>query len=119
MLNRVLTALMERESLRQAAMIDDMGRLLAGVTEPGQPPEATQQIPLLVAALEAQQQLGLGELHEVWTEGKERTLLDLITPYRVLILQGQVGRLGRWRHSVDHLRSALAHARVSEVNHHV
>ena len=45
MLNRVLTALMERESLRQAAMIDDMGRLLAGVTEPGQAPEAARPHP--------------------------------------------------------------------------
>ena len=119
MLNRVLTALMDRESLRQVAMIDDMGRLLAGVTEPGQALESLDQIPFLVTALEAQQHLGLGELHEIWTEGEERTLLDLITPYRVLILQGQQGRLGRWRHTVDHLRSALAHARISEVNQHV
>ncbi|RJU88759.1 MAG: hypothetical protein DWC07_07180 [Candidatus Poseidoniales archaeon] len=115
MLNRVLTVLLEKESLDEVSMIDDMGRLLSSVTRAGRLPAADAHVALLIDALEAQQRMGLGDLHEVWVEGNDRTLIDIVTPHRILIAQGREGRLGRWRHSVDHLRSALATTPSKEV----
>lgn len=115
MLNRLLTVLFEKEGLDEVSMIDDMGRLLSSVTLAGRLPDVTAHVDLLINALEVQQQMGLGDLHEVWVEGEGRTLIDVVTPHRILIAQGHEGRLGRWRHSVDHLRSALATTPTTEV----
>ena len=116
MLNRLLTVLLDKEGLDEVSIIDDMGRLLSSVTKAGRLPEVTEHVGLLIGALETQQRMGLGELHEIWIEGDARTLIDIVTPHRILFAHGHEGRLGRWRHSVDHLRSALATTPTAEVN---
>ena len=40
--------------------------------------------------------------------GRIDTCIDIITPYRILMLSGGTGNIARWRHSVDHLRQQLA-----------
>jgi hypothetical protein len=35
-------------------------------------------------------------------------MIDIVTPYRILMLHGKGGKLARWRHSVDLNRKSLA-----------
>ena len=65
-------------------------------------------VDLTVAALDSAQGSNLGELQEVWVEGTTTTCIDIITPYRILMLSGGVANIARWRHSVDRLRQQLA-----------
>jgi hypothetical protein len=63
---------------------------------------------LAVAALDAVQHHDQGDLHELWVEGDDQVLIDVLTPYRIVMLSGSNGNMARWRHSVDHLRPQLA-----------
>ena len=60
------------------------------------------------AALDAVQHHDQGDLHEVWIEGEQQMLIDIITPYRIMLLRGTKGNIARWRHSMDHFRPQLA-----------
>ena len=108
MLQRLLTELVKMESLDQAVVIDDRGRLLASVGPQGQLPPTQDIVSMASAALTASQHVGLGDLHEVWFEGSTTVMLDILTPYRILMLQGEQGHLARWRHGIDRLRKQLA-----------
>jgi len=108
MLQRLLTGVLEQEGVEQAVMFDDRGRLMASVSRQGQLPALEDAVALTSAALSACVEHELGDLYEIWSEGEQRTMIDVITPYRILMLKGQGGRLARWRHSVDHRRRQLA-----------
>ena len=51
----------------------------------------------------------LGELHEVWVEGEATTCIDIITPYRILMLSGTKGNIARWRHWRRPIASTTGH----------
>jgi len=108
MLQRLLSEFLNQAGIEQAMMLDDRGRLLSAVGPKGQLPGVDRAISLTSAALDASQQLGLGDLHEVWIEGDETVMVDIITPYRILMLNGTNGNIARWRHTTDHLRRQLA-----------
>ena len=108
MLQRLLGEFLNVNGVDQATVIDDRGRLLSCVGGEGQLPLTQRAVELTVAALDAVQNSGLGDLQEVWVEGKASTCIDIITPYRILMLSGRTGNIARWRHSVDHLRQQLA-----------
>ncbi len=108
MLQRLLSEFLKVEGVAQAMMMDDRGKLLASVGREGQMPPVEHAVSLTVAALDAVQHHDKGDLHEVWIEGGEQTLIDIITPYRIMFLRGTGGNIARWRHSMDHLRPQLA-----------
>ena len=108
MLQRLLSELVKMESLDQAMVVDDRGRLLASVGSQGKLPPTQTVVSMASAALSASQHAALGDLHEVWFEGTTTVLLDILTPYRILMLQGEQGHLARWRHGIDRLRKQLA-----------
>jgi hypothetical protein len=41
-------------------------------------------------------------------EGEGLALVDILTPYRIVMLSGNGGNIARWRHAMDHLRPQLA-----------
>lgn len=108
MLHRLLGEFLNVDGVEQATAIDDRGRLLSSVGAEGQLPSTQRAVDLTVAALDAAQGSHLGELHEVWVEGEATTCIDIVTPYRILMLSGTKGNIARWRHSVDRLRRQLA-----------
>ena len=108
MLHRLLGEFLNVDGVQQATAIDDRGRLLSCVGTEGQLPSTQRAVDLTVAALDAAQGSQLGELHEVWVESEATTCIDIITPYRILMLSGGQGNIARWRHSVDRLRRQLA-----------
>ena len=108
MLQRLLAELLKMDSLEQALVIDDRGRLLASVGPQGKLPPTQDVIAMASAALTTSQFAGVGDLHEVWFEGPTTVMLDILTPYRILMLKGQEGHLARWRHGIDRLRKQLA-----------
>ncbi|MGB1587871.1 MAG: hypothetical protein ACPHJD_03540 [Poseidonia sp.] len=108
MLQRLLAEFLKLEGLHQALVIDDRGRLVSSVGASGSLPLTQQTVELTSAALDASMQNAYGDLHEVWIEGQSQTLIDVLTPHRILMLQGDGGQLARWRHSVDQLRKQLA-----------
>ena len=63
---------------------------------------------LTVAALDVAQGYHQGDLQEVWMEGEGLALVDILTPYRIVMLSGNGGNIARWRHAMDHLRPQLA-----------
>ena len=108
MLQRLLSEFLNQAGIEQAMMFDDRGRLLSAVAPKGQLPATDRAVSLTSAAHDSSQQLGLGDLHEVWIEGDETVMIDIITPYRILMLNGTNGNIARWRHTTDHLRRQLA-----------
>ena len=108
MLQRLLTEFLTVDGVEQAAAIDDRGRLLSSVGAEGQLPLTQRAVDLTVAALDSAKGSNLGDLQEVWVEGDTTTCIDIVTPYRILMLSGGVGNIARWRHSVDRLRQQLA-----------
>ena len=108
MLQRLLSALATQNGVEQALMIDDRGRLMASVGQSGSFPDVERTVLMTANGLEATQNLGLGELYEIWEESETRTMIDIVTPYRILMLHGKGGKLARWRHSIDLNRKSLA-----------
>ena len=80
MLQRLLGEFLNVNGVDQATVIDDRGRLLSCVGGEGQLPLTQRAVELTVAALDAVQNSGLGDLQEVWVEGKASTCIDIITP---------------------------------------
>lgn len=108
MLQRLLAEFLHLEGLSHAMMIDDRGLLLSSVCKQGVVPSPQHLVEMTSAALNAAQHNSQGELWEIWIEGKTTTLIDILTPYRILMLQGQSPHLAKWRHRVDKLRQHLA-----------
>ena len=108
MLQRLLSEFLKVDGVVQAMMMDDRGSLLSSVGMEGQTPPIQQTVNLTIAALDAVQHHDQGDLHEVWIEGKQQMLIDIITPYRIMLLRGTKGNIARWRHSMDHFRPQLA-----------
>ena len=108
MLQRLLSEFLNVGGVEQATAIDDRGRLLSSVGTEGQLPPTQRAVDLTVAALDAAQGSEFGELQEVWIEGEATTCIDIVTPYRILMLSGGAGNIARWRHSVDRMRQQLA-----------
>ena len=113
MLQRLLAEYLRHDGLTQAVVLDDMGRMLSSVGHQGELPKTDRAIHLTNAALNAAQHTGFGDLHELWIEGKDTTVIDVLTPYRILMLNGKGGHLARWRHSTDRMRKQLATTPVS------
>ena len=59
-------------------------------------------------ALETCTALGIGQLYEIWCEGKDRMMIDIAGPERIVVLSGKGGRLARWRHALDRDRRIIA-----------
>jgi hypothetical protein len=108
MLQRLLAEFLRHEGLEQALVFDDRGRMLSSVAKQGILPDTERAVDLTVLALAATQHTGFGELHELWLEGDATTLIDVLTPYRILMLQGTSSHVARWRHTIDHMRKQLA-----------
>ena len=108
MLQRLLGAFLKVEGVEQAMMMDDRGKLLSSVGAEGQIPPVHRAVELTVAALDAVQQHDQGDVHELWLEGDKQVLIDVLTPYRIVMLCGTQSNIARWRHSMDHLRHQLA-----------
>ena len=108
MLQRLLGEFLKIDGVEQAMMMDDRGKLLSGVGPVGQLPPVERAVELSVAALDAVQHHDQGDLHELWIEGDDQVLIDILTPYRIVMLSGSNGNIARWRHSMDHLRPQLA-----------
>ncbi len=108
MLQRVLAGFLQVEGVETAMMLDDRGHLLSSVGPSGMLPAVESTVTLTSAAFDAAQSLGRGELLEVWCEGTQRTMVDIITPFRIVALHGQGGRTAQWRHAIDHARKHLA-----------
>lgn len=108
MLQRLLGEFLKIEGVDQAMMMDDRGKLLSSVGPEGQLPPVNRAVELTVAALDAVQHHDQGDMHELWLEGEDQVLIDILTPYRIVMLSGSKGNIARWRHSVDHLRAQLA-----------
>ena len=108
MLQRLLREFLKIDGVEQAMMVDDRGKLLSSVGPEGQLPPVERAVELAVAALDAVQHHDQGDLHELWVEGDDQVLIDVLTPYRIVMLSGSNGNIARWRHSIDHLRPQLA-----------
>tara|TARA_B100000900_G_scaffold339304_1_gene301713 strand:- start:17410 stop:17751 length:342 start_codon:yes stop_codon:yes gene_type:complete len=108
MLQPLLSEFLKVEGVHQATMIDDRGKLMSSVATEGQLPHTDRAVELTVAALDVAQGCGYGDLQEVWVEGKTQTFVDILTPYRIVLLSGENGNIARWRHVMDHLRQQLA-----------
>lgn len=108
MLQRLLGEFLKIDGVEQAMMMDDRGKLLSSVGPEGQLPPVERAVGLAVAALDAVQHHDQGDLHELWIEGDDQVLIDVLTPYRIVMLSGSSGNIARWRHSMDHLRPQLA-----------
>jgi len=108
MLQRLLGEFLKVNGVHQATMIDDRGKLMSSVAAEGQLPHTQQAVELTVAALDVAQGYHQGDLQEVWMEGEGLALVDILTPYRIVMLSGNGGNIARWRHAMDHLRPQLA-----------
>jgi hypothetical protein len=108
MLQRLLGEFLKVNGVYQATMIDDRGKLMSSVAAEGQLPHTQQAVELTVAALDVAQGYHQGDLQEVWMEGEGLALVDILTPYRIVMLSGNGGNIARWRHAMDHLRPQLA-----------
>ena len=108
MLQRLLGEFLRVDGVHQATMIDDRGKLMSSVASEGQLPHTQQAVELTVAALDVAQGYHQGDLQEVWIEGEGLALVDVLTPYRIVMLSGNGGNIARWRHAMDHLRPQLA-----------
>ena len=108
MLQRLLGEFLKINGVHQATMIDDRGKLMASIAAEGQLPHTQQAVELTVAALDVAQGYHQGDLQEVWMEGEGLALVDILTPYRIVMLSGNGGNIARWRHAMDHLRPQLA-----------
>lgn len=108
MLQRLLGEFLKVNGVHQATMIDDRGKLMSSVAAEGQLPHTQQAVELTVAALDVAQGYRQGDLQEVWMEGEGLALVDILTPYRIVMLSGNGGNIARWRHAMDHLRPQLA-----------
>ncbi|MDP6194330.1 MAG: hypothetical protein QF880_01250 [Candidatus Poseidonia sp.] len=108
MLQRLLGEFLKIDGVEQAMMMDDRGKLLSSVGTEGQLPPVDRAVELTVAALDAVQNHDQGDMHELWIEGEDQVLIDILTPYRIVMLAGTKGNIARWRHSMDHLRPQLA-----------
>jgi len=108
MLQRLLSEFLNVEGVEQATAIDDRGRLLSSVATEGQLPLTQRAVDVTVASLDVAQGSDLGDLQEVWIEGQTTTCIDIVTPYRILMLSGGMSNIARWRHSIDRLRRQLA-----------
>lgn len=108
MLQRLLREFLNVDGVQQAMMIDDRGKLLSSVCLEGQRPQVDRAVSLTVAALDAVQKHDQGDMHELWIEGDDQVLIDILTPYRIVMLSGTNANIARWRHSMDHLRPQLA-----------
>ena len=108
MLQRLLGEFLKVNGVHQATMIDDRGKLMSSVAAEGQLHHTQQAVELTVAALDVAQGYHQGDLQEVWMEGEGLALVDILTPYRIVMLSGNGGNIARWRHAMDHLRPQLA-----------
>lgn len=108
MLRRLLGEFLKIDGVEQAMMMDDRGKLLSSVVAEGQTPPVNQAVELTVAALDAVQHHDQGDVQELWIEGEKQVLIDILTPYRIVMLSGSRANIVRWRHSMDHLRHQLA-----------
>ena len=108
MLQPLLSEFLKVNGVHQATMIDDRGKLMSSVAAQGQLPHTQQAVELTVAALDVAQGYHLGDLREVWMEGEGLALVDILTPYRIVMLSGNGGNIARWRHAMDHMRPQLA-----------
>ena len=108
MLQRLLSELLHLEGLEHALLMDDRGLLLSSVGPIGTLPPVQPTVELTSAALDAAVNTGFGDLQEVWIEGSQTTMIDVVTPHRILMLHGEGGQTARWRHTVDRLRKQLA-----------
>ena len=108
MLQRLLGEFLKVTGVHQATMIDDRGKLMSRVAAEGQLPAIQKAVELTVAALDVAQGHEHGDLQEVWAEGETLAFVDILTPYRIVMLSGKDGNIARWRHMMDHLRPQLA-----------
>ncbi|MED6338189.1 MAG: hypothetical protein VYC12_04100 [Candidatus Thermoplasmatota archaeon] len=108
MLQRILAGLTKTEGVEQAMLLDERGALLACVGDEGKTPPVDAAIEVTNMATELCSALELGELYEVWCEGKERMMIDIARPGRIVVLTGRGGRLARWRHALDRNRRIIA-----------
>ena len=108
MLQRVLAGLVKTEGVEQAMLLDEHGALLACVGDEGKAPQVDLAVNTVSMATDLCLTLDLGELYEVWCEGKARMMIDVARPERVVVLTGQGGRLARWRHALDRNRRIIA-----------
>ncbi len=108
MLQRLLSEFLRVDGVHQATMIDDRGKLMSSVATEGQLPHTERAVELTVAALDVAQGCTHGDLQEVWVEGEAQAFVDILTPYRIVLLSGANGNIARWRHVMDHLRQQLA-----------
>ncbi len=108
MMQRLLSEFLNHEGVHHALVIDDRGLLLSSVGPKGTLPPVQRTVELTSAALDASMDCDFGDLHEVWIEGSETTIIDVLTPHRILMLHGDGGHAARWRHSIDRLRKQLA-----------
>jgi len=81
---------------------------LASVGEEGIMPPFEDAVEMIHVAQETGHSLGLGQVYEVWIESKNRMVIDVTAPNRIVVLSGDGGRLARWRHALDRDRRILA-----------
>jgi|TARA_A100001234_G_C12505378_1_gene333735 predicted regulator of Ras-like GTPase activity (Roadblock/LC7/MglB family) len=108
MLQRVLAGLTSIEGVEQAMLVDDNGHLMACVGSEGEIPPIDTANQMVSIALETCTALGIGQLYEIWCEGKNRMMIDIAGPDRIVVLSGKGGRLARWRHALDRDRRIIA-----------
>ncbi|MAP59180.1 MAG: hypothetical protein CL978_02975 [Euryarchaeota archaeon] len=108
MLQRVLAGLTSLEGVEQAMLVDDNGHLMACVGNEGEIPPLDSANQIISIALETCTALGIGQLYEIWCEGKDRMMIDIAGPERIVVLSGKGGRLARWRHALDRDRRIIA-----------
>ena len=108
MLQRVLASLTSIEGVEQAMLVDDNGHLMACVGSEGEIPPIDTANQMVSIALETCTALGIGQLYEIWCEGKNRMMIDIAGPDRIVVLSGKGGRLARWRHALDRDRRIIA-----------
>ena len=108
MLQRVLAGLTSIEGVEQAMLVDDNGHLMACVGSEGGIPPIDTANQMVSIALETCTALGIGQLYEIWCEGKNRMMIDIAGPDRIVVLSGKGGRLARWRHALDRDRRIIA-----------
>ena len=108
MLHRVLSGFCSLPGVELAFLFNDLGSLVASVSEAGSVPNIEVVSRMLSNCTDVTQASSSGILEEIWNEGERRMIIDRIRSDLILVLEGDGGQLARWRHAVDRDRAMIA-----------
>ena len=102
MLNRLFSQLCELNGANHVRLSDQFGSVVQTTTKWPDSSEDQQREWAVCSSIA--DNLGLGQLFEVWAEGRRLTLSDRFSNGLFVHLSGKDGKKGVWRYELERLR---------------